>query len=389
MCVLLIAGGWVAASILQSPAQREAAARPPAPKSIVADVTEGDLERIVTVPIALVAEATQTFTLPQPTDASLVVVTEQHSAPGSALDVGDVVTALNGRPVFAMVGSFPFYRDLAVGLDGPDVVQLQRSLTAAGYPVDDDGRFGRQTMRAVEALYEAAGHKLAPPPTSPPTKSPAADRSASESEKSSAADGARDPAPTPVVPMSELLVSPALPARVVSVPSLGTVVSPETSLGLEFGGLVARAEIGDSAASQLKVDMPARVTLPSGDSVGARVSEVSPAKVPSTKTSGEGKEDGAGSTRVTLRLDADIEEAFRGQPLHASIVVSILAASALQVPARAVVTESGGKAYVLKREPDGTFRRVPVTEKAVLEGRSAIEPSRHGALKAGDVVRVD
>ncbi len=382
--VLLISGGWFAASILQSPAQREAAARPPAPKPIVAEVTEGDLERIVTVPIALVAEATQSFALPQPRDASLVVVTDQRSVPGGTLKAGDVVTVLNGRPIFAMVGTFPFYRDLALGMEGPDVAQLQRSLTVAGYPIDDDGRFGRQTMRAVESLYEAADHNLVLPPPAPTANSPAKTVSGPETETPTSDVEVPESLRTPVVPMSELVVSPVLPARVASTPSVGTVVNTETALALEFGGLVARAEVGDSAASQLASGMPAHITLPNGDTVTAEVSDVAP----STGNSDEGEKTSTGSTSVTLTLGGEIADDYRSQRLHASIVVAILAQSALQVPASAVVAESGGRSHVLKRETDGSFRRVAVTEKAVLEGRSAIEPSQQGALKAGDVVRV-
>jgi hypothetical protein len=298
-----------------------------------------------------------------------------------------VVTVLNGRPVFAIVGSFPFYRDLVVGLEGPDVAQLQRSLTAAGYPVDDDGRFGEQTMRGVEALYEAAGHTLPLRPSLPTEASLAKPASGSENDTPSSSAEAPVSPGTAVVPMSELLVSSALPARVVSAPAVGTVVTAETSLALEFGGLVARADAGESVASQLKPGMPARVTLPNGDTVNAKVSDVSDG-VPSSESSGESTKESLASTQVTLKLGGDISDEFRGQRLHASIVVSILATSALQVPASAVVTESGGKAHVLKRDADGSFRRVSVTEKAVLEGHCAIEPSQQGMLKAGDVVRV-
>lgn len=74
---------------------------------------------------------------------------------GAALQPGDPVMWVDERPVVALAGDVPMYRDLVapasgVALVGADVGQLQAFLVAAGYldgPVD--GRFGGRTGTAA------------------------------------------------------------------------------------------------------------------------------------------------------------------------------------------------------------------------------------------------
>ncbi|MEM9464997.1 MAG: Calx-beta domain-containing protein [Actinomycetota bacterium] len=64
---------------------------------------------------------------------------------GEEIAAGQVILALDGRPAVAANGEFSFYRQLDVGSDGPDVLQLERILFEAGY---DPG--------AIDRLYTEA-----------------------------------------------------------------------------------------------------------------------------------------------------------------------------------------------------------------------------------------
>lgn len=77
---------------------------------------------------------------------------------------GDVVVEVSGRPVIVLEGSFPMYRSLALGSEGPDVLQLEEALERLGHPPGDvDGVFDEATAGAVDGLYAAAGHRSVGP----------------------------------------------------------------------------------------------------------------------------------------------------------------------------------------------------------------------------------
>ncbi len=67
---------------------------------------------------------------------------------GDEIHPGDVILALDGRPAVAVSGEFSFYRQLDVGSDGPDVLQLERILFEAGY---DPGAVDRLYTEATRA----------------------------------------------------------------------------------------------------------------------------------------------------------------------------------------------------------------------------------------------
>jgi len=88
---------------------------------------------------------------------SLTGVVTAVGAP--VVDQGDMLYEVAGIRVRAIEGAIPMYRDLALGSKGADVAQLQRALTSLGFPVTDDGTFGRQTREAVKDWQESLGEE--------------------------------------------------------------------------------------------------------------------------------------------------------------------------------------------------------------------------------------
>lgn len=124
--VAVVAGTWWLARSVQSPAQRDAAAAPPTVQPVTVAVASGDLHDEITAAATVVQTETQTVTLPLADGRS--VVSRQLVAPGQQLRAGQVLLHVNGRPLIALPGAFPAYRDLVQSDQGDDVVQLQQAL---------------------------------------------------------------------------------------------------------------------------------------------------------------------------------------------------------------------------------------------------------------------
>lgn len=361
--VALVAGGWFAATAFQSPAQREAAAAPPEPGIVTARVERGDLVRTATLRLRTERRSREDVGVPtQPDD--LAVVTAQPAAAGSVIGAGDVALEVNGRPVIALPGEFGYYRPLSIGDEGPDVDQLQRGLMAAGFLNGHDGVFGAPTDNAVRQLYERA-HAAAPTErVAAATGTGAADEEGPSTESEHV-----------VLRPADVLVVSELPAIVVGSPTIGDVLSPESHLTVERGGVQAVAEISSTAASGLTTDTLGVATI--GDRrVKVRVTAV----------------DDAGETEGTRRVrvagaDAPLPTDLVGQDVVATLDIHVAAEDALLVPTRAVEPGGDEPASVLVQHPQG-FRRVPVEELGTLDGRSAVRPLDERQLRAGDDVRV-
>lgn len=106
------------------------------------------------------------------------IVTGRVPKVGSVLKTKSIALEVAGRPVIVLPGDLPAYRDLSVGLAGPDVVQLKAALSGLGYSVDGGNAYTAATAQAVQALYSDIGY---PAPTA-----------ASGGDEGGGDDGARD-----------------------------------------------------------------------------------------------------------------------------------------------------------------------------------------------------
>lgn len=84
------------------------------------------------------------------------------AAVGDTVDQGSKLAEVNGDPVVAVRGSFPYWRDLGPGVAaGKDVTQLEYMLAALGYAADTglkvDQTFNAATAKALKAFQKAMG----------------------------------------------------------------------------------------------------------------------------------------------------------------------------------------------------------------------------------------
>ena len=407
-------GGWFAASSFQSPAQRAAAAKGPPAGAVTAEVGTGALEQTISTNAIVSRQTQQQVTVTGA--AAPAVVTKQTLASGAAIAAGKVALEVNGRPVFAMPGKFPFYRDLHPGDAGPDVAQLQQGLRAAGYSVPSDGKFGKSTDAASRTLYQAAGYTVSTSITSGSATSGSAvgvqdtTNSAGTNSGSAATD-----ATTLTIPLAEVLMFASLPAYIVSAPAIGTLLDAKSTISIEAGVEVANATVAASVAVSLRAGMTATLTGPDGTTIPVTVGAVDP---PAAATVNPGSADGAspatGGTSTTgggvtsdattggapvsdaggdvavvlVAGSAPLPESWLRATALAVITVSVAAKDSLLVPTIAVVTGGKGQAHVLKRLPDGSFRTIAVDEVGQMAGRSAVTVKDPKDLAAGDTVKV-
>lgn len=122
-------------------------------------VERRDLDDVLTINGEVRREETQTINLPVDGKVSSIEVED-----GDTVAEGDPLFALDGRTAVAVAGDFAFYRTLDVGSDGPDVLQLETVLLAAGYDVGTpDQLFTERTRSALTAWQVDRGYGGATP----------------------------------------------------------------------------------------------------------------------------------------------------------------------------------------------------------------------------------
>lgn len=78
---------------------------------------------------------------------------------GSDVATGTRLMDVNGQGVVAYVAGSPLYRDVARGLEGPDVATAQSLLTELGFDTGPaDGKAGAATEKAIKAFNLAYGY---------------------------------------------------------------------------------------------------------------------------------------------------------------------------------------------------------------------------------------
>ncbi|MFZ2652669.1 MAG: peptidoglycan-binding domain-containing protein, partial [Burkholderiaceae bacterium] len=149
-------GAWFAGSQIESPADAAARTAPPQPSPILVPIEQRVLSSNI------VTRGTGRFGLPQKIS---IAPSALKANPGliatlplrnRQLHEGDVLLTASGRPVFILRGRAPAYRDLAPGISGDDVLQLEQALMRLGFaPGAVDGVYDAQTSAAVAKWYAA------------------------------------------------------------------------------------------------------------------------------------------------------------------------------------------------------------------------------------------
>lgn len=283
------------------------------PIEVTASVETRALSEPVVFRADVVAEDTLEVAPPRLPEGSDPVVTSLHVAAADLVEHGDLLVTVADRPLIALEGPVPMFRDIKPSDEGSDVEILQRALVRLGFEIEVDGRYGRATERAIVDLF--AGLGLTPLHTGGESDLRQLEsevdlaRESGDQGALSAAIAARDQLKETIgfyVARGEIAFVPTLPRHLLSVPLLGETWADEADqdpnvLGLnagdltlegvvpiEFADLLAEEQLGqafaegseDSFAVQVSSVGPERISDETGEWISVELVPVDP--LPST-----------------------------------------------------------------------------------------------------------
>lgn len=409
--VLAVAAG----SLVRSPQQHLADTEPPAPTVLTAPVEFRVLSDTV-VTRGLVTAGDRFEVTPTPPEGTSPVVTAVAVAAGDAFDSGAVLVEIAGRPLIALPGDIPPYRDLLPGAEGSDVSQLQHALADLGFdPGETDGSLGTGTKDALEELYASLGY---PPPlygdaravTDAQRTVTAAERTveqaqaeldllreAPEPDEQAVANAERqvewaredlayaeadlsqtEAATGAMLPLSEVVFLPSFPARVDAITAqVGTEVAAPL-ITVSSGALEVQADLNPGQRALLDLGMPVEVFSElDGVTAAGTIAAI-----------GELESDEAGLQfhRMTV---APTEDAFApglaGQDVRLTVETAATEEEVLVVPVAALFGAANGTVTVIRVLADEQTERVEVAVGTSGDGYVEVAPVA-GALSQGDMV---
>ena len=385
--IALIGSTWIAASQFQSSAQRAAAAAPPAPQPVLVPIEKTDLVERTTMKARALRSGQRQFVLPKAGATS--VITAEGIRKGQDLRSGAVITWINDRPLIALSGGFPLYRDLGPGDSGEDVRMIQAALRGLGYDITPDGQFGAWTASCIRDLYSASGAKA-------PQREKKPETSSADSPHDSAQSGSgmtRPSAPPKAeketyLPASEILVIPDLPAHVNAVPALGTTLGDDNSaLVLASSKIAITAEVPGPVAARLTQGRSGTAAVGEQE-IKVRISAIS-----EKKEEGEAAQMRESSGVSVIEFTPETGSIPLDWAGHEDILITINFTDPLEgvlaVPQRAIAVDAAGQSHILLQQGD-SFVQLPIRQLGCVTGMCAIESTQASTpLSAGLNVRVD
>ncbi|GIG65964.1 hypothetical protein [Phytomonospora endophytica] len=242
-----------AGSQARTPAQVSSEADAPEPSTVTATVQEGPLAASRKFTGELGREVALSVKAPATGSengggGAEQIVTFLPRESGDEVKNGQSLIEISGRPMIALQGRFPAFRDIKEGDKGRDVSQLQQALSSLyGTPVT--GTFDARTTADVKRLYSALGYQP----------------STVDGEATVGEDGETTPGPKLVsVPAAELLIVKSLPATVGKVSAQVGLPAKDTLLTLVGGAWQVTVPLADGTKGLDSLDEDARLTFGDG-----------------------------------------------------------------------------------------------------------------------------
>lgn len=377
-----VAALWVAVGATTTPEEVAAHAAAPMPSLITVPVRVERLAERQQLPCTVAPRSRADVAVRVAPDVGDAIVTALPLLPGADVTEGSVVLEVSGRPVFAISGELPTYRDLAVGSSGPDVVQLQQALKRLGL-LDaslTEGTLGAETAQAVVRLYEAAGYVPLP---------------------SAVASGASLPSDDSIrVPREELAPIRELPAVVGPLSIARGSPGDGGAIPIQSRDLVARCEVLPEAMQAVLAASGHELVLADGSRLAATASDGSTwldGTAPPSENYGTGTDDPAppldpavGNRWFVTVTPADTSPPatlVAGSAATVEFVSALAPAEGPVVPASALWTRSDHQVFVTV-VADGVETDVQVSVLFESQGSALVRVIGAGALEAGDEVAV-
>nr|WP_237501118.1 peptidoglycan-binding domain-containing protein [Streptomyces sp. SID8381] len=420
---VLSVGGMFAAQWVQSPAEAAARTGAPKPSVITAPVVRQVLQNTVVFRgtfsngRTISVTPTSVATAAGGSRPTALLMTGVFVHGGQRVKAGKALVEYDERPVFALPGTLPMYRDLMLGEEGKDVAQLQKGLRSLGWNTGSDpsGSFGPGTADAVRRMYAAMGY---PAPLTIPTGSASDGTTATDAPADSAATAAGTAAersgddmrkkpsspaprvtelePTVMLPVSEAVFVPSLPARVVSVPvQVGdTVKGPVITLArgdMTLTGFLDPSErglVGPGMKAEVLAEATGARATGVVDSVGTVVVPGSGADKTLSDSGSVAQQSGNAYVPVKIKSSGTWDKKFTDQDVRVTITAAATSGPVTAVPEAALSARADARTTVTVETVSGARLAVPVTVGVSADGLVQVTPARGHTLRAGDRVVV-
>ncbi|MEU8153521.1 peptidoglycan-binding protein [Micromonospora sp. NPDC048986] len=433
-CAVLSLAGLAASTIIKSPEQLASESRAPVASVITAPVQERILKQTVVVRGTVAAATTLDVTPVIGVDgATKQIVTSVRAKVGKSVSPGDVLLEVSGRPLIALKGQIPPYRDLKPGMKGQDVSQLQQALRGLGHYHGGDaaGTYASSTKAAVLRFYDDLGYNA--PMTdgvggatdraaldnaqeaveqarrqvdllksqldgglvqeragaeSLPTQLKYLQRSLDKAERTYADLAARTGA---VVPMGEVVFLPRFPALVAkSSATVGGLVK-EPLISLSTGALGVVAKLRPDQAETVTKGMTAQIVAEAfGSEMAGTVEGVAPVQTDSERV-GVGSPEGTGTAApyapLTISPSSALPTSWAGTDVRVEVTAAQSPGAVEVVPLAAVSTGTDGRTVVSKVDSTGGQIIVEVRPGMSADGFVEVTATA-GQLGPGDEVVV-
>jgi peptidoglycan hydrolase-like protein with peptidoglycan-binding domain len=356
VCVSLTSSAFWLGQQIKSPEQRAAEAEPPEYTEVTAAVESRTLMDSVQIRGSVAYESGARVDAGEVAGAGRLVVTDIGVGAGDEVESGQVLVEVAERPILVLEGEISAFRDLAPGLEGDDVAQLQAALTELGYSIGDpEGHYGASTASAVRSLYAELGY-----------------------DAIEAGDGAVS---GPMVPLSEIVFAVDLPVTVDAVSvTVNDVAAPgEPLLSLAQGNLGVSGEVSLLDAEEIEPGMKVLLSADGEELEGAVAAIEKPETEPEELADG-----GEGGEVPVLHVRAEVPPEWQEAEVWLTVVLSETDGDVMAVPQTAVYTSADGATSVLRKASDGS-EKVPVELGSTGDGYiQVISPD----LAVGDTVVV-
>lgn len=397
--------GLLSGAGLRTPEQAVADAAPPPPSLVTADVSHRRLAERLVVRGRVVRGPAQRLHAPASGGGPTAVVTAIRKRVGDVIQHGDVVVEIAGRPLFALDGKFPAYRDLTGGMAGPDVRQLQEGLRRAGFPLEVDGHFGASTQAALASFCRSRGYPVSQGAPDADERVEQAQEAVKQARRAARAatrsgrnrqsvndawDAFADAADD--LAKLRLVVGPSLPASEVVYFNFARNTATVGKVSVRLGDVLApAAPLFDLGTRDVSVVVTAPSSAGHWLTVGHRaraIDDVARARY-GMKIVSIRREGGSGDGyRVQLRALRVPLPATLTRSLRVVIRGNVASESVLSVPVTAVYARADGSSFVTVVDQSGGTRDVSVKPSLSVEGWVQVMPREASSLQAGDMVVV-
>lgn len=411
--VALVAAGFGAGQAVKSPQEAAADAEGPGPTTLTVPVERRELVAKVVLRGDVAASMNRAVVGPVSAEGSSVV-TRVRTKRGQRIKPGVVLVEVAGRPVFALKGSVPAYRDLRPGYTGNDVEQFQSALADLGFDPGERGTYGAETKAAVRKLYESLGYE--PRQTSKDVDElvASAERAVREAERAvadaeyeleqmkgaSAETRAAEQAVVraredlrhreeeydrvvaetgPIVPLGEYFFVPSFPSRVTEIKASPGKPAPTPLLTITTGELRAVGIVSAGKAGLISTGQAVDVVSESHGSTAR-------GKVASFKQR-KGKSPNGNGYQLVVKPVGDWSPKLSGTNVRLTVNGASTKGAKLIVPVSALFATTDGSTKVTVQRTDRTTRDVTVAVGVHADGYAAVKPIG-GALRESDQVVV-